>query len=84
MRDIAAELLADEGIGSHELGYLYGVLMDHVGAKMLDGNTVGTAVVEQLRHALNQIHRMSSDLKRRPGLVTSIVEYKVEASHADE
>ncbi|MDQ3197917.1 MAG: hypothetical protein M3Q46_01800 [Verrucomicrobiota bacterium] len=30
VRDIADALLADEGIGSHELGYFYGVLMDHI------------------------------------------------------
>ncbi len=30
VRDIASSLLAEEGIGSHELGYLYSVLIDHV------------------------------------------------------
>jgi len=78
IRDIAANLLAEEGIGSHELGYLYGVLMSHVGKKMLNGNTVGTASVEELRHALNRIHQMSAAIKSRPGLVNSIVTYKVE------
>jgi hypothetical protein len=37
MLDIAEDLLAEEGIGSHEKGYLYGVLMDHVGKKMMGG-----------------------------------------------
>jgi superfamily II DNA or RNA helicase len=35
IRDIAANLLAEEGIGSHELGYLYGVLMSHISKKMV-------------------------------------------------
>ena len=50
--DIATNLLAEEGIGSHELGYLYGVLMSHVSKKMLGDKTVGTGSVEALRRAL--------------------------------
>ncbi|MBM3150901.1 MAG: hypothetical protein FJZ96_01640 [Chloroflexi bacterium] len=78
VRDIASDLLAEDGIGSHELGYLYGVLMNHVGRKMLNGKTVGTASVEELRHALNRIHMMSANIKSKPGLVNSIVNYKTE------
>ncbi len=36
VRDIAADLLAEEGIGSHELGYLYGVLMSHVSKQIIN------------------------------------------------
>lgn len=78
IRDIASNLLAEEGIGSHELGYLYSVLMSHVAKKMLNEKTVGTASVEELRHALNRIHKMSSAIKSRPGLANSIVTYKAE------
>jgi hypothetical protein len=84
VRDIAADLLAEEGIGSHELGYLYGVLMEHVRKKMLGGQTVGEAGIEALRHALNRRHRMAANLKGKPGLVSSIVKYKPEASHANQ
>ena len=84
VRDIAADLLAEEGIGSHELGYLYGVLMDHVSQQMLDGKTVGTASVEALRHALNRRHQMAANFKSRPGLVASIVQYKPEVRHANQ
>jgi hypothetical protein len=45
---------------------------------MLNGKTVGTASLEELRHALNRIHRMSANIKSRPGLVNSIVTYKAE------
>jgi len=78
VRDIAAELLADDGIGSHELGYFYGVLMSHVSTKMLNGKTVGTASIDELRHAMNRIGKMSANIKARPGLVNSVIEYKVE------
>jgi len=84
VRDIAADLLAEEGIGSHELGYLYGVLMDHVSQQMLDGKTVGTASVEALRHALNRRHQMAANFKSRPGLVASIAQYKPEVRHANQ
>jgi superfamily II DNA or RNA helicase len=78
VRDIAAELLADEGVGSHELGYFYGALMNHVNRKMLNEKTVGTASLEELRHALNRIGKMHANIKAKPGLVNSIVIYKVE------
>jgi len=83
VRDIAANLLAEEGIGSHELGYFYGVLIEHVRARMLGGKTVGLASVEELRHALNRIHSMGSNFKNRAGLVSSIVKYKPEARNAN-
>lgn len=84
VRDVAADLLAEEGIGSHELGYLYGVLMDHVREKMLGEKTVGAAGVAELRHALNCRHRLAANFKNRPGLIASIVNYKQEAGHADQ
>ena len=84
IRDIAADLLAEEGIGSHELGYLYGVLVSHVSARMLGGKTVGTASIEELRHALNRRHKMASNFKNRLGLVASIVKYKAEVEHANQ
>ena len=84
VRDIASDLLAEEGIGSHELGYLYSVLMSHVSKRMLNGKTVGAATVEELRHALNRRHRMASNIKGMPGLVASIVKYKAEVKHANQ
>jgi hypothetical protein len=84
VRDIAEDLLAEEGIGSHEKGYLYGVLMDHVSRRMLGGKTVGAASVEELRHAVNRRLRMAANIKTMPGLVNSIVKYKKEAQHANQ
>jgi type III restriction enzyme len=84
VRDIASSLLADEGIGSHELGYLYGVLMEHVSQRMLGGKTVGTASVIELRHAINRQSRMMANLKERPGLVASIINHKPEAQNANQ
>jgi superfamily II DNA or RNA helicase len=79
VRDIATDLLAEEGIGTHELGYLYGVLMSHVSKRMLAGKTVGAATAEELRHALNRRHRMAANFNAMPGLVASIVKYRKEA-----
>jgi len=79
VRDIASDLLAEEGIGTHELGYLYGVLMNHVSKRMLDGKTVGAATGEELRHALHRRLRMATNFKTMPGLVASIVKYRKES-----
>jgi superfamily II DNA or RNA helicase len=79
VRDVASDLLADEGIGTHELGYFYGVLMDHVSKRLLAGKTVGASTAEELRHALNRRHRMAANFKAVPGLVASIVKYRKEA-----
>ncbi len=84
VRDIADDLLAEEGIGSHEKGYLYGVLMDHISTRMLGGKTTGTASVEELRHALNRRHRLATNFKALPGLVDSIVKHRKEAQHANK
>ncbi|MBM3862091.1 MAG: hypothetical protein FJ395_20900 [Verrucomicrobia bacterium] len=78
VRDLANDLLAEEGIGTHELGYFYGVLMGHVSRRMLAGKTVGAASAEELRHALNRRHRMAANFKAMPGLVASIVKYRKE------
>jgi type III restriction enzyme len=84
VRDIAADLLAEEGIGSHELGYLYGVLMTHVSVKMLGDKTAGAASLEALRRAIKRRHKMASYFNNKPGLVASIVTYKPEAEHATQ
>jgi len=84
IRDIADALLAEEGIGSHELGYLYNILMDHVRQKMLDGKSAGSATVESLQHALRHRHNLSRNFKEKPGLIASIVKYRKGASNANE
>jgi superfamily II DNA or RNA helicase len=84
IRDIASNLLAEEGIGSHELGYFYGVLIEHVSKRLLGGKTVGTASVEELRHAINRRHQIAANFKNRSGLVASIVNYKREARNANQ
>lgn len=76
VRDIAADLLAEEGIGTHELGYFYNVLMDHIRQKLLNEKSAGSADVESLQHALRRRHTLSRNFKDRPGLVASIVKYR--------
>jgi type III restriction enzyme len=82
IRDIAAALLADEGIGSHELGYFYGVLMDHVRAKLLAGATVGSATPESLTMAIRHRHTLHANFKQRLGLVGSVIKHRKEARDA--
>ena len=84
VRDVASVLLADEGIGSHELGYFYGVLMDHVRAKLLGGATAGSASAELLQHALVHRHELLANFKQRQGLVNSIIKYRKESSNASK
>ena len=82
VRDIASALLADEGIGSHELGYFYGILMDHVRSKLLGGSTVGSASPDLLTHALRHRHTIIANFKQRQGLVSSVVKHKKEFADA--
>jgi len=84
IRDIAELLLAEEGVGSHELGYFYNILMDHVQAKLLDKKSAGNSSIEELTHAI--IHRSSiiNNFKEFPGLVESIVKYKKEVTNGSK
>ena len=83
MRDIASLLLADEGIGSHELGYFYGILMDHVRGKLLSGATVGSASEDSLTLAIRHRHTLIGNFKQRLGLVGSVIKYRKEAPNAN-
>lgn len=76
VRDIASYLLAEEGIGSHELGYFYGVLMDHIKLKFLQGKSSGLANVSDIKDALRKTHLIIAHFLKRPGLVASIVKHK--------
>ncbi len=82
VRDIASALLAEAGEGSHELGYFYGVIMDHVRAKLLNGTSAGTASAELLQHALAHRHHIAGNFRSHPGLVSSVLKYKKDGNHA--
>jgi len=82
VRDIGSALLAEDGIGSHELGYLYRVMMDHIRVKFLHDKTPGSAEPQDLKHAINRFPQFALHLKSRPGLVASIVKYKGGSSNA--
>jgi superfamily II DNA or RNA helicase len=82
VRDIAAYLLAEEGVGSQELGYLYGVLVGHVRTKLLEGESPGSASTEALKRAIHMRATIQHNIKDRPGLVASIVKYKSETQNA--
>ena len=84
MRDIAADLLAEEGIGSQELGYFFGVLIDHVRVKLPSGASPATAEAEDLRRATRMRTRLLHSFKETPGLVASIVKYKSGGDHPSQ
>jgi type III restriction enzyme len=84
VRDIAAYLLAEEGVGSHELGYLYGVLIDHVRTKLLDGASPASAPPEALKRAIHMRTTVQHNIKDKCGLTSSIVKYKSEAQSASQ
>jgi len=84
VRDVAAALLAEDGIGSHELGYFYNILMDHVRDKLLDGKSAGFVSVDVLKHALRHRHTVARNFKDMPGLVASIVKYKKRGPNASQ
>jgi hypothetical protein len=84
IRDLAAYLLAEEGIGSQELGYFYGVLIEHVRAKLLDGASPATATPELLKRALHHRSTLQRNIKDRLGLVTSVIKYRQEVKSASQ
>jgi superfamily II DNA or RNA helicase len=83
VRDIASELLAEEGIGSHELGYLYNVLMDHVRSNLLEGKSAGAASQVSLKRAIwHTRNTLSRNMKEKPGLTASMVKYRKDGPNA--
>jgi len=84
IRDIGSALLAEEGIGSFELAYFYGVLMDHAKKKLLNNSTVGLAADENLKHAIRHRTTIYHNFRKLPGLVTSIVKYKKGVHNAEK
>jgi hypothetical protein len=83
VRDIASELLAEEGIGSHELGYIYGILMDHMRGKLLGGKSAGEAPMDSLKRALWHCRNgLPRNIKEKPGLIASMVKYKKAGANA--
>lgn len=76
IRDIASNFLAEEGIGSHELGYFYNILMDHIRVKLLDGKSAGSVPVEKLKHALHHRVTLQQHFAQHSGLVPSIIKYR--------
>lgn len=84
IRDIAENLLAEEGVGSHELGYIYNVLMDHVQKKLLNSKSAGNSTMEELKSGLKHIHLISYNFRKYPGLIESIVKYKKDSSNGNK
>ena len=76
--DIAKYILAEEGIGSHELGYFYDVLLEHIKRKMLSGRALRKAQVEDLIYAYDHSRLLVYHFVKKPGLAASVVKYRTE------
>jgi len=76
--DIAKYILAEEGIGSDELGYFYDVLLEHIKKKMLGGKTLGKSQVDDLVYAYDHSRLLVYHFAKRMGLAASIVKYRTE------
>ncbi|MBI5025905.1 MAG: DEAD/DEAH box helicase family protein [Nitrospirae bacterium] len=74
--DMGIALLYEAGIGSHERGYMYNVIMDHIRDKMFNGESAGFASKEDLKLALLKLPEISRNFSSLPGLVESIVRYR--------
>ncbi|MBI4690584.1 MAG: DEAD/DEAH box helicase family protein [Nitrospirae bacterium] len=71
--DMGIALLYEAGIGSHERGYMYNVLMDHIRDKMFKGESAGFASKEDLKLALLKLPEIGRNFSSLPGLVEGIV-----------
>jgi type III restriction enzyme len=76
VRDIASLLLAEEGIGSHELGYLYSVLLEHIKKKFLDSTLLSDSSEEKIIYANKSRHKILEHFKDKSGLISSIIKYR--------
>ncbi|MBM2817334.1 MAG: ResIII protein [Ignavibacteria bacterium] len=76
IRDIASALLAEEGIGSHELGFLYGIILDHVKSKFFFGKPLMEATPEEFNFAYRAKTKIYHNFKDISGLVTSIIKFR--------
>ncbi len=76
--DIAKYILAEEGIGSHELGYFFDVLLEHIKRKMLSGKTLSKAQIEDLIYAYDRSRFLVYHFAKKPGLAASIIKYRSE------
>jgi type III restriction enzyme len=74
--DVGVTLLYEAGIGSHERGYMYSVLMDHIRDKMFNGESAGFASKDNLKFALLKMQEIYRNFSGLPGLVESIVRYR--------
>lgn len=69
---LAKELLFEKGFAGKHRGELYGVLMDHLDEKFLDGAGTNAAEPTQLLYAAERLHDIRSTFMA-PGIVSGIV-----------
>lgn len=71
---LAEELLFEKGFAGVHKDLLYGVVMDHLDDKLLDGNGLAGSTQFRLLYALHKLHEVR-DALMRPGIVAGVVAY---------
>ena len=73
-RSLAEELLFEKGFAGRYKGELYGVILDHVTAKLLDDKPLGSSSSPRLLYAIGRMPDVSHAFMQ-PGLVAGIVKF---------
>ena len=72
---IAERLLANAGFTSQFKGNIYGILLDHVKIKFLEGASLGLAETHHLDAARRLLTKVEQQIGSYPGLVDGMVKY---------
>ena len=71
----SGRLLDHAGYSSHFTGQIYGILLEHVHTKFLDGMSLGLAERHQLEATLRLLTQVEERIKAVPGLIDGMVKY---------
>ena len=72
---MAESLLADAGHTAQFKGKIYGILLEHVKSKFLDGSSLGLAEPHHLVTAWRMLEKVEQSIAETPGLITGMVRY---------
>ena len=73
--DMAERLLDYAGHTTQYKGRIYGILLEHVKAKFLDGTSLGLAEESHLQATWRMLPQVEEKIKGTPGLVEGMVKY---------
>ena len=73
--NIAERLLDHAGFSVQYKGRIYGILLEHVRMKFLDGSSLGMSETRHLETTLRMLPKVEDKIKSVPGLVEGMVKY---------